>query len=229
MAPSRKKTEKCKDFKIKCREFLKKRNTRSTVKNAYKLFNELSCEETKWQLTKKDLHTLQCELTEKIARARPGEKAALTFDLCESAYDGHISTAVVTNITYKDPVKFLHHAREKFTKFIATKLKEHHALKIYGLLQAKYQVHDESEILYIHAPNVELYESDNIDEWYKINIAQVLLDKMASLSEGPSSAAMSSIDNLSLRIYSIKTIRSGGYIPTPKIFANKKAIINPQK
>ncbi|XP_072388760.1 uncharacterized protein [Diabrotica undecimpunctata] len=148
----------------------------------------------------------------------------------QSSFQSRIKTGIIANLRHKDLNQFLGDCVVVFKNKIGKILKNHSALKVNtafcGEFIRKSGDNEILEIKYFNTKNYVIDISTQIDEWFKGNVVDKLLNELSEFAEKDSGFALNKIISLAVNINKFQLGNVSSYIRLPEPILKKNACIN---
>lgn len=156
-------------------------------------------------------------------------EANLEWHEIKSAFNGRISSGIITNLGFKDPQLFLEKAFRSFAIQIRKSLKKS-VLKVNTILAGLFVKPSdlETNFKFFSTKNEVIDVSVNLKDWYKNNVSSVILNRMGEFQERDSGWSLYEILYLKLNINHFSPINVGmsTYVDLPAFVKSTHSVIN---
>lgn len=160
--------------------------------------------------------------------------------LKKSAYKKRICTYSYKNIDFIDLLPFLKESQHVFIQKTKTLLSEKKCVKSFLILEAKFtrtlSAKNENEsngseqfaTFYLQSKVNEINLSTNLKNWFKTNVADVIMTKVDDLQGNGSGWTLHEIISLDVSYNKFIKFSGASFMELPKSIKNKRAIVNIQ-
>ncbi|XP_036141224.1 uncharacterized protein LOC118645049 [Monomorium pharaonis] len=144
----------------------------------------------------------------------------------DTAFGNRIQTGTVINTNYIEPQTFLEDGSSIILERVRDALEKHNSVKVNTAFNGVFVMGDKRANKSINTKNCELFQTSDLDEWYKRCIIEPTLASLEEFQERDSGWALSRILNLILNINKYNLLHAGCYVTLPREIMTKRAIVN---
>lgn len=148
----------------------------------------------------------------------------------KTAFSKRIRTGVIINLKHIDIFQFLEDAFFLFKSRIKNILKSYATIKVNSCFCGEFIKADaEKDVIdykYFNTQNVIIDRGTNLNEWFKENIIDKILNKLEEFQEKQSGFALKSIHSLEINVNKCEVGNGSSYIRLPNEIISKQACIN---
>ncbi|XP_036144933.1 uncharacterized protein LOC118646348 [Monomorium pharaonis] len=144
----------------------------------------------------------------------------------DTAFENRIQTGAVINTNYIEPRTFLEDAGGIVLERVRDALEKHNSVKVNTAFNGMFVTGDKRANKSINTKNCELFQTSDLDKWYKRRIIEPTLVSLEEFQERDSGWALSQIINLTLNINKYNPLHAGCHVTLPREIMTKRAIVN---
>lgn len=155
-----------------------------------------------------------------------------------SAFGRRIREFDLINFGYRDIEQFLLNAFDLYKTQIVEAVRQFHLIKTVSYFCAdferSFQSHEDSDsdpivekrLVYIPTKVIKIDSTTNLNEHFRINIIDYVLQKIDEVLIEGSGFTLSKINKLTVQVFKHEPMRGSGFIKLPRLLKNKKAVLN---
>lgn len=144
----------------------------------------------------------------------------------DTAFKNRVSTGAVINQNHIEPRQFLLDASKIVLNQVQNSIDKYNSVKVNTMFNGEFAAGDRRENKSINTPNVELFSTADLGEWYEHRVIEPTLASLDEFQERDSGWALSRILNLTVNINKYNPLRAGCHIELPRKIMLQRAVVN---